>query len=111
MSEAHPGSGAERRAFIRYLPTTELPRQVILGAVQQRWHATVRDISRSGIGLTFSKPIEAGTLGEVELQTMDHATRTLRVKVIYAREQEDGSWQLGCAFLQQLSDEELKKLL
>lgn len=116
MSEAHSGSkpvsGAERRAFIRYMPATDLPSHVVLEAVKKRWPATVRDISKAGIGLTFSRPIEAGTLGEVELQCPNSSLcYTFRVRIAFSTEQSDGSWRIGAAFVQELSDDELRSLL
>lgn len=117
MPDAHtdstPVRGVERRAFFRFVPAMELPPQVILGVLRKRWPVSVRDISRSGIGLIFNQPIEAGTLGELELQSSNRSVvKTLRLRIVHATQQPDGNcWHLGCVFVRELSDDELKILL
>ncbi|HEV3258792.1 MAG TPA: PilZ domain-containing protein [Gemmataceae bacterium] len=74
--------------------------------------AQVYDISTEGIGLVLGGPVDAGTILELDLQNtaqtdsipkLAHVTRTAA--------QADGSWRVGCRFVRQLGDDELKALL
>jgi hypothetical protein len=77
------------------------------------WGASVRDISAKGIGLSLCYPFRAGTYLAVDLagKNTHSASATILTRVVHAREQPDGSWHLGCEFVQPLTQLELETLL
>lgn len=73
------------------------------------WGASVRDLSCKGVGLTLCFPFKAGTYLAVDLhstRTGNHA-RTVLSRVVHSRDQNDGSWHIGCEFIKPLSQDEL----
>ncbi|MCI0455620.1 MAG: PilZ domain-containing protein [Gemmataceae bacterium] len=71
------------------------------------WPAMVHDISATGIGLILPQRLEPGTLLSVDL---DGVCRLLLGRVVHAAPQAGGHWRIGCAFLGQLTLEELQAL-
>lgn len=76
------------------------------------WGATVRDISHTGIGLTLCYPFKAGTYLALDIHG-NPASRpaTVLTRVVHSRDQNDGSWHVGCEFLKPLNDSDLKGLV
>ena len=70
------------------------------------WGASVRDISRTGVGLTLCFPFRKGTYLAVELKGM-----TVLSRVVHVRDKNDGTYHVGCEFLKPLTDAELDRLL
>jgi hypothetical protein len=105
-------SAGDRRAGVRHRVSLETFSQPGEGRLDQVWWpATVCDLSKTGIGLVVSRRFEAGTLLAVELQSStDSGGRKLLAHVRHAVERPDG-WLLGCAFTQELTDQELAALL
>jgi hypothetical protein len=76
------------------------------------WGASVRNISRTGIGLTVCFPFSPGTALALDLHGPNrekHATFFSRV--INVRDQNDGSWHVGCQLLEAFSEGEVESLL
>jgi hypothetical protein len=67
----------------------------------------VRNISANGIGLLLTRPVEPGTLLDVELRSRSIVTRV--AQVVHSSKQEDG-WLVGCTLTNPLSDPELQQL-
>jgi PilZ domain len=83
-----------------------------LGNEETRWLGTVRDVSQGGIRLTLERRFEPGTGLAVELPQDELGdTRTVLVKVVHVRRQEDKHWSLGCKFISEMSEEEMRRLL
>jgi len=77
-----------------------------------RWPATIRDISVTGIGLLLKRRFERGAGLTIELpENGGNSAYTVLAKVVHATSQPGGYWLLGCAFVSELSDEELDGLL
>ena len=70
------------------------------------WGASIRDLSRTGVGLTVCFPFRTGTYLAVELRGS-----TMLTRVVHVRDRNDGSYQVGCEFLRPLTDEELDRLI
>jgi hypothetical protein len=70
------------------------------------WGASIRDLSRVGVGLTVCFPFRSGTYLAVELKGS-----TMLSRVVHVRDRNDGSYQVGCEFLRPLSEEELERLI
>ena len=77
------------------------------------WGASVRDVSPSGIGLTLCFPFRAGTYLAIDLtgKTSDKSAFTVLSRVVQVRDQNDGSWHVGCEFVKPLSDREFESLV
>ena len=70
------------------------------------WGATIRDVSRTGVGLTVCYPFRAGTYLAVDLKGT-----TVLSRVVHVRDRADGTWQVGCEFIKPLSESEVDRLL
>jgi len=76
------------------------------------WGAAVRDISRTGIGLTLCFPFPVGTYLALDLQARrsDHSVTPVYSRVAYCRDKNDGSWYVGCEFMRSLTKTEFNDL-
>ena len=108
-----PGAlaGFDRRTTIRHPVTLEALSRPLDGQDAIWWGATVRDISNAGIGLSVCFPFRAGTYLAIDLQGQSGANQTLLTRVVYARDQVDGAWHIGCEFVKRLSDSEMELLI
>jgi hypothetical protein len=102
----------ERRAWKRY----PCPRRPIIRVLTRPSfvvrEATVLDVSRGGIGLLMAERLEPGTVLALQLQAKHTGqSRILSARVVYANQQPDGSWRVGCALGALFSEEELESLL
>ena len=76
------------------------------------WPATIRDISTGGVGLVLKRRFEPGAGLAIELPAAgDCSEQTLLARVRHATRLPDGRWLLGCAFISELSDDEVQALL
>ena len=77
------------------------------------WGASVRDVSQNGLGLTICFPFRAGTFLAIGLYGNNPSAPPLTVlsRVVQVRDQDDGTWRLGCEFVKPLSEHELESLL
>jgi hypothetical protein len=76
------------------------------------WGATVNDISPTGIGLTLCFPFRAGTYLALDLQgpNLNKPATTVLSRVVHVRDQNDGSWHIGCEFVKALGTREFDAL-
>lgn len=105
-------SGAERRESIRYGINLETSGRLIAALDDGKCQARVRNISAGGISLVLSHGAEPDTVLSVQL--LNRPTMFLckvQVRVTYAVEHPTGDWILGGAFIEKLSEEELRALL
>ena len=123
MSESYPSSqdeaprpsALERRAFVRYA-TDHLTAACRAADVHDPgWIATVQDISAGGLGLLLRHRVRSGTPLRIELRRTDGSLmREVRVRVVHTAPTHidgDFTWRTGCAFLTELSDDEVRSLL
>jgi hypothetical protein len=82
------------------------PAVVVSDGEDARW-GRLRDLSRKGIGLVLCGPPRGMALGVSLRCGGDTLDVDRSVRVIYALPQEDGTYEVGCAFNQPLSDAEL----
>lgn len=72
----------------------------------------VKNLSKGGIGITLSQPLEFGAEIIVSLKSDDLKTSfQKRSRVIHSTQEVDGSWRVGCEFASELSEDELDALL
>ena len=75
------------------------------------WDACVCDISQGGIRMRLQRRFERGTGLAVELPgDGQRESSVVFVKVVHLRKAENGMWDLGCKFVSELSDDEVRRL-
>jgi len=100
----------EHRIWVRYSSTPETPLQA--GSEEVTWSAQIQDVSRGGVSLLGNHPFDPGTVLKIDLPLADHVIpSTLLAKVVHSNAKPNGVWALGCAFIKELSEEELRALL
>jgi hypothetical protein len=82
----------------------------VLPAEDERWPATISDVSNGGLSLVACRPFKSGEIIAIELVK---PVEGLREK-IFGRVQHatgtGGVWIAGCRFVNRLSDQELERL-
>jgi hypothetical protein len=96
----------ERRVAERHDCRLDATTQPLEAQDALAWGATVRDVSRTGVGLAVCFPFRAGSYLAIDLNGHTHLTRVAQV-----RDRDDGTWQIGCEFVKPLSDAQLEALL
>ena len=109
---SHGTPRTERRCWVRY-PCNQAAFSLSLSPPEYIfWTARARDISRGGLSLDLSQRFDPGTILAVKvLSTNQTSAHALTVRVIHIREQEAGSWRVGCEFIDELSDDDLHAIL
>ncbi|HLJ95371.1 MAG TPA: PilZ domain-containing protein [Gemmataceae bacterium] len=111
IEQANPAPH-ERRAWVRYPCDLETACQPLAGARGLQWPGKIRNVSAGGVALRLARRFEAGTVLAIDVQGRDESIMcTLLARVIHVLLQSDGSWLLGCAFTNTLSEDDLKALL
>lgn len=102
-----------RRAWVRWPCDLEVfcqPHPV--HADKLWWLGRIRKISRGGMGLLLSLRLQVGAELELEIHTSAGPfLRPLSARVVHAGPLRYGGWIYGCAFRQEISEEELRRLL
>jgi hypothetical protein len=93
----------ERRAFVRHFCD--------IGAIVDSWPAQIENISRGGLKVVISRRFEIGTILKVEVPVGTQDSYTFLARVVRAAPESTGCWGLGCALLQEISEEEIQNLL
>jgi len=102
---------SEHRAWVRYPCDLNTACQPRAGARRLQWPGEVRNLSAGGFSVRLARRFEAGTVLSMDVQGRDESIlRTLLARVIHVTLQNDGSWLLGCAFTNPLSEDDLKAL-
>lgn len=82
------------------------------GRKESRWPARISNISLGGACLELRRRFEPGTGLVVELPGSDgQENYSVLAKVVHVKNQNDGSWALGCRFVSELSEDEMGRLL
>jgi PilZ domain len=73
--------------------------------------ARILNLSPNGIGLAFPARVEPGTLIDLELIAgPDRPGLAILASVVYVAPQGDGEWALGCTFIRELLEADLRAL-
>lgn len=92
------------------VPTTCQP--AIADDSEPRWEATITDISQGGVRLNLHRRFERGAALAIELPGDGKRESTVvLVKVVHIRAQADGTWGHGCKFLNDLSADDVHRLV
>jgi hypothetical protein len=101
----------DKRRWERFPVDLKATFSVVTAPEPVTYEATVLNISASGVGLAVDRPTEAGTLLSVDLMnSAGQVVRTILACVVHASTQ-DGRAALGCNFIRQLNEEDLKALI
>jgi len=102
----------DQRIWMRFETNLRANYQKVGDPRNQNYFARVINLSASGVGLEVTDPVEAGALLSVDL-IADEATivRTILACVVHITTQSKTSWALGCNFIRELTEEELKALI
>ncbi len=107
--ERHPHS--DQRTWMRFRTDRRAIFQKVGGVENQNFTAQVINLSASGVGLCVAIPVDNGTLLSVRLEGSDGEARTILACVVHVAHQEGGDYALGCNFIRELSEEDLKALV
>lgn len=104
-------SPADQRTWMRFPCQVKATYQVVGYEETPILPGEVLNISASGISLLVNRPIEMGSLLNLELQHANgDSVRTMLGCVV--RSNQDGPrWALGCNFIRELSEEDLQALV
>jgi len=81
-------------------------------ASEMRWECTIEDVSQSGLRLRLKRRFEPRTGLGIELPGKDGGEPDrVYVRVVRVTRDEDGTYLLGCRFMSELSDDELRRLV
>jgi len=72
--------------------------------------AWIHDVSKIGVGLNLSRPLETGTELTVRLKG-ESGVLEIPANVIHSTPQVDGTWRVGCTFGRKLTADELDNVL
>jgi c-di-GMP-binding flagellar brake protein YcgR len=104
-----PTPGSDRRACIRHdiaLPTrcerANDPEPVLV-------KGSARNISREGISVVLGQGFEIGDVLKIELASEQQSIATVVLACVVHVGQDGGNWVHGCAFVSELSDQELQQ--
>jgi c-di-GMP-binding flagellar brake protein YcgR len=105
-------SGADQRKWVRFACEMKASYRKV-GDVSNESHATqVLNISANGIGLAVTPPLDPGTLLNVDLiDRRGQSTHTILACVVHTTQRAGGELAVGCNFIRELSEVELKALL
>ena len=100
--------GPERRAAPRQTSSLKVTCYPISSGFTERRQARVRNVSRTGIGLSVDRAWPAGTVLIVELPAEDGGIKAARTRVVHSTAQIGGTFLVGCTFDLPLSDAEVQ---
>jgi hypothetical protein len=104
--------GANRRACVRYRCSRPIPRRMAIAESYVLLDGWLVDISVTGLGLLLGRPLDAGTLLFVDLESAPGAAPVeLLARVVRATATPENEWILGCEFVNPLQEEELQAIL
>ncbi|MBI3407712.1 MAG: PilZ domain-containing protein [Planctomycetes bacterium] len=102
-------SNEERRGAVRVPAEAQALCRPLADEKCEPWRAGIRDVSSIGVGLVLPGPVDAGTLLHVELSNKHGAKiRPLLARVVHSEQEGEGSWLVGCAFLSELDESQLR---
>jgi hypothetical protein len=105
-------SGADQRKWVRFACEMKASYRQVGDPRDQSHPAQVLNISANGIGLAVTPPLDSGSLLNVDL-TDKHgrSTQTILACVVHTTQRTSGELAVGCNFIRELNDDELKSLL
>jgi hypothetical protein len=103
---------ADQRSRPRFKPTVTASVQLTNSGDPTRWPAKVLNLSVGGVALNVAHAIHNGTLLTADLRGANgHTVPTILACVVHLTLLDDGTRRLGCNFIRELSEDDLKALL
>jgi hypothetical protein len=101
----------DQRAWERWTVSGEA-RYTRIGATGDPGIAEIQNLSPTGIGLRTCEELVPSTMLDLELRNRDgDSVVALLACVVYLTAVEEGQWLVGCNFVRELFDEDLKGLI
>ena len=108
-TEANPD---DKRTWMRHTSVLRANYRKVGDPIDVSHPAEVLNISANGIGLAVAPSLAAGSLLNVDLHDKDgRMVRTILACVVHTTQRSGGDYALGCNFIRELNEEELKTLL
>jgi hypothetical protein len=102
----------ERRQGARYASAAQTTwRPAAAEPAAEGGPAAVHDVSFGGVGLRLDRPLPCGALLHVQLPGAGPSRPPLLACVAHAHPAAEGAWAVGCSFIRDLSDQELRSFL
>lgn len=111
-ADTAPPPDFERRRATRHPAHVEMQCMLIALVKSDPWLVLIRDISATGVGFEFPCPLPMSTFVMLELprRSRRETQKMVRARVVSSREQEDGSYLIGCSFARPLAAEEVERI-
>ena len=107
-NDAENPSAADRRSNPRHAINTETICQLV-NAHAAVMSVRVRDVSRGGMRFMSAMKLEPGTLVKISMPPSSGIEAAVLACVIHATPQTDGTYAIGCAFSDELGDDQLRQ--
>lgn len=105
-------SPEDQRAWVRFPTQGTVEYRLLPGEDGQARMADLVDLSPGGLGLIVTEPIEPGDAITVNLKRQNNQPdRSMLACVVYMAERPEGKRAIGCNFLHELSERELRELV
>lgn len=102
----------EQRHRTRHSCELQASYQLVAEEKEESYPAQVLNLSTMGVGLSVTQPIDAGKLLNVELHSPGgEEVRSLLCCAVHVTRQANSEWILGCNFIAELEESELRALL
>lgn len=102
----------DQRTWVRYECAVTATYQRVGDTDGETYTAQVLNLSASGVGLLLIDEIEPGSLINLTLQgKQGHAVRTILACIVHSTRRAGGELAIGCNFIRELGEDELKALL
>jgi hypothetical protein len=109
MENPDPFSTTNRRIAARHAATGKVSCHPACGRNGELWSGTLRDISRTGIGLLLPRRWEKGTILLLKLDSVrGGGPRTLCACVIHSTPHPEEGYVVGCSHGGELSEDEIQ---
>jgi len=101
----------ERRGVARHAVELEAACRAVINVAGQRWPATVKDLSVTGLCLLAKRRFETGCILEITITlTADDTSINQIARVRWTKSTESRSWLLGCELVKAMADDDLNMI-
>jgi hypothetical protein len=106
-----PTAPDDRRNWTRFACNITATCRSVAQGQATAWTARVINISANGMGLLIDRDVPTGTLVSADLHGQQWTSFTILACVVHATVQPDGRHVLGCSFIRELTETDLKALV
>ena len=108
--EAQRLARSNNRATVRYRCAPATAGKVFVADDAEVDRAWVMNISKTGIGVVFARPLPVGSFLTIQMRAGE-GTIDMNAHVVHATRQNHADWYLGCELIHPLNDDDLELLL